>query len=277
MASVSLDALNEATLQLRVAAAGEAHGSGGFPGVYDGTSATAGAAAASLRAHGFAVWARAASPEACASARASVLAARDAALPERLGDVQAPTQRWDVLLEPGGAGHAGAVAELLAGLPPLCAALGLPDPVRVVELAALVSAPGAPMQPIHADAKEPGGTPLVTAFLALQDVALEDGPTFFFPATHTEEFHARYFGGEGGGAAGRKGVHATLPAGAALLMDARLLHRGGANTADTKERALLYATVAGAGDLPAGSTYSLLQRLKPGAALPELRAEALKP
>ena len=120
------------------------------------------------------------------------------------------------------------------------------------------------MQPLHADARWAGAddalneTRLFTCFVALQDVELADGPTFVFPGTHTREFHARYYGGDGQGVAQRKGVHLTIPVGAAFLMDAHLLHRGGCNTSEDTERALLYITFAGAGPLPAGSTYSLL-------------------
>ena len=59
-------------------------------------------------------------------------------------------------------------------------------PATLWECAAIVSAPGAAPQILHADATHTPEPLLVTAFVALQDVRREMGPTRFVRGTHTE-------------------------------------------------------------------------------------------
>ena len=69
---------------------------------------------------------------------------------------------------------------------------GLVSPHRLYELSALVSEPGAPRQPIHPDNPHQERAPLLTCFVALQDISAPMGPTIFLPGTNTAEAHAAY-------------------------------------------------------------------------------------
>lgn len=97
-----------------------------------------------------------------------------------------------------------------AALGALRAVLGelLSEQCMCVELAALVAEPGAEAQPWHPDTQIPtgggGGTPLYTAFIALQDVGAEMGPTELLLGTHTADAHAA--AREAGGAAAVEGI-----------------------------------------------------------------------
>jgi TPR repeat protein len=114
------------------------------------------------------------------------------------------------------------------------------------ELAALVSEPGAPRQPVHPDNPYQKDVPLVTTFIALQSVSAAMGPTTFLPGSHTAAVHAAF------NAAGserdallqtRPCVVALLRAGDASCFDSRTLHCGGANANANQggaTRALLY-------------------------------------
>ena len=49
--------------------------------------------------------------------------------------------------------------------------------------------PGSKQQPLHPDTPWTETPPLYAAFIALQDVALEMGPTLYLPGTHTKEVY----------------------------------------------------------------------------------------
>jgi len=134
------------------------------------------------------------------------------------------------------------------------------------EFSALVADPGAPRQPTHPDNKfeseGKGEAPLFTAFVALQDVDLEMGPTLMLPRTNLEAAHASF--NEGGGE--QKNFlekceyrSCCLKRGDAAVMDSRLLHCGTANTSD-KRRVLMYVTFRnpkyGGPDVEQGSLLS---------------------
>lgn len=82
---------------------------------------------------------------------------------------------------------------------------------------------------------------LFTAFVALQDVTSEMGPTIFLPGTNTQVAHRRLQAEPGVFLAGRERVVAVLGAGDAVVYDSRVLHCGGANKSE-KTRALMYLT-----------------------------------
>ncbi|CAK9019955.1 unnamed protein product [Durusdinium trenchii] len=147
----------------------------------------------------------------------------------------APVTRWDLRLpmEPliyraleellgrsSGEEGAGATLEDLAG----------PD-AELWELG--VVAP----QAVHFDAAE---RCLYTAFLALQDVTYEMGPTHFWPGTNTPVAHRR-FEDDPGCLEAVPLAAPLLQAGDLVMYDSRLLHCGGGNTS-TQTRALLYIT-----------------------------------
>ena len=94
-------------------------------------------------------------------------------------------------------------AALEEALSPLRAVLGgsVGENAELFELAALVSDPRAPRQPVHPDTpfKAGDGAAIVTTFVALQDVDESMGPTGFIPQTHTSEAHARFNTKDDGG------------------------------------------------------------------------------
>ena len=219
----------------------------------------AAAAAAALREDGVA-FLRGVVPEAT---RAALAARVDACCAQALTEVGPGLRRIDWKLElgagpgeegrggggepgPAGAGagalvrealrHAcgpGGVAAVLAGVPEASAA------ARLVELSVLCTEPGAPRQLLHPDMVfSASHAPLFTAFVALQDVEPEMGPTTFLLGTHRDARlqRLRELGSPGApapedGALLReaRAVAPALSAGDAVLYDARVLHAGGAN------------------------------------------------
>ena len=150
-------------------------------------------------------------------------------------------QRCDLLLPlKGWPGLQRALHEMLAASnhllsSTLVAALG-GDDGTLYELAALISEPGSARQPVHPDNPYQDHPPLLTTFVALQDISAEMGPTTFVPGSHTAAIHARYddvLTGEGRDALLGEcpSAVALLRAGDAALFDSRCLHCGGANSA----------------------------------------------
>ena len=185
-----------------------------------------------------------------------------------------------------------AVCELVGGTvgDTLEATCGLD--AELYELAALIAAPGAAPQPLHADTLWNADGCLFTSFVALQQVAREIGPTRFLRGTHTAKAHAAfddactpdaigaYLGSEqlsGRAACG------LLETGDATLYDGRLLHGGSANTCDADDgapaaaevRVLFYATfkraAADAAELGNPEAYSLLSSYRGRFTLGDLR------
>ena len=64
------------------------------------------------------------------------------------------------------------------------------------EVACLISEPSSKRQPIHPDTPYTSTPPLYAAFVALQDVDIEMGPTVYLPGTHTKEEHTAFYGGD---------------------------------------------------------------------------------
>ena len=173
--------------------------------------------------------------------------------------------RWDIRLDSGAAPVRAALRELLADdeapLGRAFAAIAGAD-ATLWECAAIVSAPGAAPQILHADATHTPEPLLVTAFVALQDVRREMGPTRFVRGTHTEPGPAAVLAdGDALGLADAKGrpppsCVALLKAGEAALYDGRLLHCGGANRSD-ELRILFYLTFRAATDDGVGGAEAL--------------------
>ena len=125
----------------------------------------------------------------------------------------------------------------------LTASLG-GDDATLYELSALISEPGSPRQPVHPDNPHQEEPPLLTVFIALQDITASMGPTTFLPRSHTAEAHAAYNDvpqGRDDLLRSSPNVAALLKAGDASLFDSRALHCGGANdAAEGATRVLLY-------------------------------------
>jgi len=121
--------------------------------------------------------------------RRRILERRDAGagLSSVLGatDVDDATLRFDIRL-PYDDVVSEATASLLRRGAPLADALdALVGPhAQLWECAALISEAGAPPQCVHADTFWDAAPCLFTAFVALQDVTADLGPTLFFPGSH---------------------------------------------------------------------------------------------
>ena len=108
------------------------------------------------------------------------------------------------------------------------------------DLCAVISAPGAPAQPLHSDLGFDGAeaAPLYTCFVALQATPSALGPTEFCVGSHTD---AAAHSALREGALSREAVPFPLAAGAAVLFDPRIAHRGGPNSSE-RHRAYLSLT-----------------------------------
>lgn len=69
---------------------------------------------------------------------------------------------------------------------------GNDNDATLYELSALISEPGSPRQPVHPDNPHQEHPPLLTAFIALQNITPPMGPTIFLPRTNTADAHERY-------------------------------------------------------------------------------------
>ena len=169
---------------------------------------------------------------------------------------------------------AAVLDELGALLHPLvCAAAlgsGADDcpPLRLVESGLLVSSPGAPAQPLHADTDGGVRPREALAFkvqLAASRVTAAMGPI----ELRTGSGRGEAVDGGGGEAvdAQSRALPVPLPAGSILLYDTRLWHRGGANRSK-RRRPVFYVTVLGPrGAAPAGLPYTIEPEQAAGYAL----------
>lgn len=182
-----------------------------------------------------------------------LLSLTDAALAKRFGDVLCGTRRHDLKLDLREPAVEAAVACVLSALRPTFAEC-LGADAELYELAALISDMGAVAQPLHPDTPfvEGEGPVVLTAFIAVQDVDADMGPTIFLPATHTAEAHAAFASeGESGGRemagllGSRPSWRGAVGAGDATIYDSRLLHCGGANEAS--RRRLFYVSFRASG------------------------------
>ena len=117
------------------------------------------------------------------------------------------------------------------------------DDATLYELAALISEPGSPRQPVHPDNPYQEHSPLYTVFIALQDITHEMGPTIFLPKTNTAISHDQYnnISQRDAFLEESPSVSALLNTGDASLFDSRTMHCGGTNDElDGDTRVLLY-------------------------------------
>lgn len=162
----------------------------------------------------------------------------------RLSNVLAPEARWDLRLPMRGPVRT-ALRELLGEGSLLGGAFeiaaGGPS-AELWELAALISAPGATAQIVHADCDgAPQPELLHTAFVALQPVTRALGPTRWLPNSHVDAAGYSAFSAQGDVTVLRGTTSETAPlsyvglldTGDASLYDGRILHCGGANTVYT--------------------------------------------
>lgn len=144
---------------------------------------------------------------------------------------------------------------------------GIGKDAELWELNCFMSNSGARRQLVHADvvSLEPvvglmnEQEPIVlTCFVALQDIDATMGPTVWMPGTHTLHAHNQFFETKKDGTStptssyspkdtilqSSKSVLGTIPKGACVLFDPRVLHCAGANTCSDhdKTRALFYVS-----------------------------------
>jgi hypothetical protein len=173
------------------------------------------------------------------------------------GSARMREQRWDMYLPYEGVCR-DALNELLKGssettaLPPLGSvfrSMLLNDncdngsEATLFDWSSFTSAPGSARQPVHPDNRYQEEPPLLTAFVALQDVTQDIGPTIFLPGTHTLKAHDQFNGDAEGKdqlLSGSLYQTALLKKGDAAVFDPRCLHCGGANTSESSRRVLLY-------------------------------------
>lgn len=126
------------------------------------------------------------------------------------------------------------------------------------ELACLTSYPGSEQQPLHPDTPWTPIPSAYTAFIALQDIDEEMGPTVYLPGTQTEEAHNAFFGGDLSVAADNSGIRRPPPneeflrsrpvklgllkAGDLALYNQQTLHCGSANESP-RTRHIFYISV----------------------------------
>lgn len=126
----------------------------------------------------------------------------------------------------------------------------------LVELSSLISDPGSPAQPLHADTLWTNRAEILTIFVTLQQTHDAMGPTVMLPRTHSHPSHwhkavknagpeersrlaadpvfqKQYLGTP-------EAVYCSAPVGSAFVMDSRLLHFGGGNLAGQGARRVLF-------------------------------------
>lgn len=141
--------------------------------------------------------------------------------------------------------------------------LGCSNP-RLLECSALITFPGAGAQDWHRDVPyDPTKSRLLSIGIALQDVTESMGPLEVVKKTHltTDEISKNM-----------ERVRAekmVCTKDDLIVWDSSVHHRGSRNTSDTT-RVMVNVTFASDGELPEGSTYSLLPRYKSGNNFPRI-------
>ena len=118
-----------------------------------------------------------------------------AAFARWFGSVRQLYQRYDLKLDATEPVVRDALRALCTSIGPILEQ-SLTSEACVVELSSLISDPGATCQQWHPDSLLPSlvGAPLITCFVALQDIAPDMGPTELLPHTHDVESHQRDVG-----------------------------------------------------------------------------------
>ena len=139
---------------------------------------------------------------------------------------------------------AAALSQLLGALGrPLVSLLG--RGAQLFELGALIADAGAPRQPLHPDTPFSARLRVATCTVALQDVAMTQGPTNYLPRTHTEPLD---WGSDPTDDEDVAEQLASTPCriplprrGDAVIFDSRCFHCGGAHTGGPR-RVLFYCS-----------------------------------
>lgn len=205
----------------------------------------------------------------CRTAAYAAISGGDDEWRKYFADVLLKENRCDLLLPlKGSRGIQTALHELLVSSNLsniLVTALG-GDDATLYELAALISEPGSPRQPVHPDNPHQEHPPLLTVFVALQDITSQMGPTSFIPNTHTAAAHAKFddISQRDAFLQNSSSVVALLKSGDASLFDSRTMHCGGANDGlEGATRVLLYASFRNPrATEPIGNVGSMMKGVK---------------
>jgi len=121
----------------------------------------------------------------------------------------------------------------------------LGEDAELFELSVLISDPGSEAQPLHPDIiYQDTSPPILTCFVALQDVSPQMGPTLFMPGSvslkYHDDLHNRHLDPYATGlVATSYNVLSTLSAGDCSIYDTMILHLGSSNTSN-RRRCLFY-------------------------------------
>jgi ectoine hydroxylase-related dioxygenase (phytanoyl-CoA dioxygenase family) len=158
------------------------------------------------------------------------------------GDVLCRKHRFDLMLRADDRSVARAVSDALCSIAP-CVERLLGHGTLLYECSALVSDPCAPRQEIHPDTPYCRSPVALTAFISLQDVTEDMGPTVFLPRSHTEACHEAFHSEDATEYQDTLRSHpcttGIMGCGDAIVFDSRLLHCGSANTG-RRRRVLFY-------------------------------------
>ncbi len=123
----------------------------------------------------------------------------------------------------------------------------LQEQQELVELSSITVFPGAACQPLHRDEANEGHF-LASVFINLADTHAHSGALQLIPGSHRMT--------EGGAG---EAIAIEVAQGSALVMNAKLLHGGGANQSSDQVRSVLYYTVGETGLY--GPPYSILEEV----------------
>lgn len=142
----------------------------------------------------------------------------------------------------------------------------------LVELGAVTAWPGALRQGVHQDVDttgcyaDHGHAPILTIFIALEDVTETMGPTEIFKATHTPDVahSVAKLLRSGGSNTDYDLIFQWLPdqmilsQGDAVIMDTHVFHCGGVNNSSNSRSLLHFSFMSASGEPPDGFTYHYL-------------------
>lgn len=157
------------------------------------------------------------------------------------------------------------------------------------EIACLFSDPGSEQQPLHPDTPWTPVPPLYAAFVAMQDIEIEMGPTYYLPGTHTKQTHTEFYGGDLERGRDMSGVrtppicedflrsrevrYGLLKAGDLALYNQQVLHCGSANESQDKRRRQFYISFRDLKAGPVKARASIRPAFKEALSLGEIKEE----
>ncbi len=168
------------------------------------------------------------------------------------GNVFGKEFRWDLLL-PIEASEVvvNCICEVLHEGSPISTAIEsiLGKDAELYELSTMISDPGSQAQPLHPDIKYQDTLhPLLTCFIALQDIDSQMGPTVFMKKSATKEYHKdlhdRHLDKDAKGLVAKSyNELGTLDKGDCSMYSAMTLHCGSANKSDKRRRLFYFSFI----------------------------------